>query len=137
MKKAMILFLILSACVLLYASGGEKPTSELLVKSTTSWDGTKLPPYGMSAPEITILRISVPPHTDLSWHKHPVINAGVLVSGELTVISEKQDTLYLKSGDQIVEVVNTWHYGRNEGDEPADIIVFYAGKKNKPVTIYK
>ncbi|MDZ7797635.1 MAG: cupin domain-containing protein [Candidatus Marinimicrobia bacterium] len=133
----MVLFLILSTCVLLHASEGEKPVSELLVRSTTSWDGEKLPSYGILSAEITILRISVPPHTDLPWHKHPVINAGVLISGELTVINEKQDTLYLRAGDPIVEVVNTWHYGRNEGDEPADIIVFYAGRKNKPVTIYK
>ena len=62
-------------------------------------------------------------------HTHPVINAGVLVSGELTVITDSGQTLHLKPGDPIVEVVDTWHYGKNEGTDPADIIVFYAGEK--------
>ena len=58
-----------------------------------------------------------------------------MISGELTVITDKQDTLHLQAGDPIVEVVNTWHFGKNEGDEPVDIIVFYAGIKGKVVTI--
>jgi quercetin dioxygenase-like cupin family protein len=67
-------------------------------------------------------------------HQHPVINAGVLLQGELTVETNEGKTLHLKAGDPIVEVVNTWHYGINEGDEPAEIIVFYAGVQGKPIT---
>jgi len=43
--------------------------------------------------------------------------------------------LHLKAGDAIAEVVNTWHYGKNEGDMPAEIIVFYAGTEGLPITI--
>jgi quercetin dioxygenase-like cupin family protein len=53
------------------------------------------------------------------------------------VVTEEQDTLHMKAGDSIVEVVNKWHYGINEGNEPAEIIVFYAGIKGKPVTVEK
>ena len=70
-------------------------------------------------------------------HKHPEINAGVVLKGELTVISETNDTLYLKPGDPIVELVNTWHFGRNDGTEPVEIIVFYAGIKGVPITVKK
>jgi len=110
---------------------------EVLAKTSASWNGADLPRYSWGKPEVTLLRISIPPHTDLAWHKHPVINAGVMISGELTVITDKQDTLYLKAGDPIVEVVDTWHFGKNEGDEAVDIIVFYAGVKNKDITILK
>jgi len=41
----------------------------------------------------------------------------------------------MKTGDPIVEVVNTWHYGINEGNETAEIIVFYSGIKDESVTI--
>jgi quercetin dioxygenase-like cupin family protein len=68
-------------------------------------------------------------------HTHPVINAGVLISGALTVITEKNETLRLKAGDPIIEVVDKWHYGKNEGTEPADIIVFYAGTAELPLTV--
>jgi quercetin dioxygenase-like cupin family protein len=70
-------------------------------------------------------------------HKHPVINAGVLIKGNLTVTTESGRILELKAGDPIIEVVETWHYGQNKGDQPAEIIVFYAGAKEEPVTIIK
>ncbi len=108
-----------------------------LIKSSASWDGQPLPAYRTGRPEITILRITIPPSHTLPMHKHPVINAGVLLKGELTVVTERGDILHLKPNDPIVEVVDTWHYGRNEGDEPAEIIVFYAGVKGEPVTIKK
>ena len=109
----------------------------VLVKSSKSWDGNELPIYPGGKPEISILRIIIPPNTELPLHEHPVINAGVLISGELTVVTDDQKTLYLKAGDPIVEVVNTWHYGKNEGEEPADIIVFYAGIQGEPITTKK
>jgi len=84
---------------------------------------------------VTILRISIPAGSQLDVHSHPVINAGVLISGQLTVITKDGKTLHLKSGDPIVEVVNTSHYGINEGNVPAEIIVFYAGVVDTPITI--
>ena len=108
-----------------------------LVKSTVSWNGQPLPAYQTGTPEITILKITIPPHHTLPLHKHPVINAGVLLKGELTVITESGKVLNLKPNDPIVEVVDTWHYGRNDGDKPAEIIVFYAGSKNEPITTKK
>ena len=133
-----LLILFLLSLSLVFAVGTEGKTEvNVLAKTSKSWNGHTLPRYSKGKPEITILRISIPPHTDLAWHEHPEINAGVMISGELTVITDKQDTLHLQAGDPIVEVVNTWHFGKNEGDEPVDIIVFYAGIKNKEITILK
>ena len=98
-----------------------------LVKTTKSWDGEFLLPYPQGQPEITIRRISIPAGARLETHSHPVINAGVLLSGQLTVVTADGKTLHLQAGDPIVEVVNTSHYGINEGKAPAEIIVFYAG----------
>ncbi len=108
-----------------------------LVRTTTSWNGALLPAYPAGQPQITILRITIPPGCELPIHEHPVINAGVLLKGELTVRTEEGKVLRLKAGDPVVEVVNTWHYGFNPGKEPAEIIVFYAGVKGKPFTIIK
>jgi quercetin dioxygenase-like cupin family protein len=108
-----------------------------LAKTGSSWDGTPLPAYPKEMPEITILRITIPAGAALPLHKHPVINAGVLLSGELTVITEDEKTLLLKAGDPIVEVVNKWHHGRNTGNGPAEIVVFYAGAQDTPLTVKK
>ena len=108
---------------------------EVLTKTSLSWDGRALPDYEKGKPEITILKITIPPKVQLPLHEHPVINAGVLLIGALTVITDAGETLHLKAGDPIVEVVDKWHYGKNEGEEPAEIIVFYAGIKDQPITV--
>jgi quercetin dioxygenase-like cupin family protein len=108
---------------------------ETLARGSVSWEGTELPAYPQGQPQVTILRIRIPPGTTLPMHTHPVINAGVLISGALTVITEKNETLRLKAGDPIIEVVDKWHYGKNEGTEPADIIVFYAGTTESPLSV--
>ncbi len=120
-----------------WAADANGVTVDTLAKTNASWDGRSLPKYANGEPEITILKITIPPKTQLPLHKHPVINAGVLLKGQLTVVSEDKETLHLKAGDAIVELVNKEHYGKNEGDEPAEIIVFYAGIKGEPITIKK
>ena len=106
-----------------------------LVKTTMSWDGQTLPAYPEGQPEVTILHITIPPGATLHRHKHPVINAGVLIQGELTVVTEEDEILHLKAGEAIVEVMDKWHYGINPGEEPAEIIVFYAGVEGLPVSV--
>ena len=106
-----------------------------LVKSSQSWDGETLPAYPAGQPRVTILRIAIPAGAELDMHKHPVINAGVLISGQLTVLTRSGKTLHLKAGDPIVEVVNTAHFGINQGSTPAEIIVFYAGTVDTPISV--
>ena len=110
---------------------------ETLIQTTQSWNGSPLPDYTSEHPQMTALRITIPAHTKLPVHRHPVINAGILLRGHLTVISEAGDTLQIKAGDPIVEMVNQWHHGENNGDEPAEIVVFYSGNVDVPVTILK
>ena len=120
-----------------WAEDSEAIHVDVLTKTGLSWDGRRLPDYPNGSPEVTILRIELPPGVELPLHKHLVINAGVLLRGELTVVTEDNKTLHLKAGESIVEVVNTWHSGKNEGKEPAELIVFYAGTPGMPITIKK
>ena len=106
-----------------------------LAKSTKSWNGELLPAYPKGQPEVTILKITVPPKTKLAMHRHPYINGGVLLKGELTVVTDDHRKLKIKAGDSIVELVNQLHFGENATDEPAEIIVFYAGVEGRPVTV--
>lgn len=130
MKKLLsgICFVLLVTTNVL-AEGVNTVQVDVLAKTSSSWDGSRLPDYPKGAPEITILRIKIPPGVRLAMHKHPVINAGVLLTGELTVITEDNKTLHLKAGESIVEVVNKWHYGKNEGNKTAEILIFYAGAR--------
>ncbi|BFR47760.1 cupin domain-containing protein [Nitratidesulfovibrio sp. HK-II] len=110
-------------------------SSVQLVRSERSWDGALLPAYPQGQPQVTILRITIPAGARLPMHHHPVINAGVLTRGQLVVTTADGKELRLAAGDPIVEVVNTPHQGFNPGDEPAEIIVFYAGQDGAPLAV--
>ncbi|MCF6453585.1 cupin domain-containing protein [Vibrio sp. MMG022] len=109
--------------------------ADLVLKTTTSWDGTTLPQYPKGQPEVTIVKNTVPQGVQLPMHQHPVINAGMVLKGEITVTKKDEDKIVLKAGDAIAEVVDQWHFGANTGDEPVEILVFYAGVEDKPITV--
>lgn len=138
MKRTLIILSLLA--ILLSCINLESDTDELkvetLLQTTQSWDGSELPSYPEGKPEISILKVSIPPHSELDLHKHEVINAGILLGGNLTVITENSDTLKMETGDVLSEVVGTWHYGVNEGEEVAEIVVFYAGTAGAPLSIH-
>ncbi len=115
-------------------NSGEVKVKQIL-KATKEWDGTPLPPYPSQNPEITILSYEIPPGTRLPMHKHPVINAGVVLQGQLTVIAKDGKELILNEGDSIVELVDKWHYGRNTGTVPVKLIMFYVGQVGVPLVI--
>ena len=113
---------------------GEVKVTQIL-KATNEWDGSALPPYQLKNPEVTILGYEIPPGIRLPMHKHPVINAGVVLQGRLTVISKDGKRLILNSGDSIVELVDKWHYGINQDDIPVKLIMFYVGDVGVPLVI--
>ena len=136
MKKIIVgICIVFFLSINAWADDPKNVVVETLAKSSTSWDGVVLSEYPKGKPEITILRIKIPAGAELLMHEHPVINAGVLLSGELTVVAKDKKTLHLKAGDSIVEIVNKAHYGKNEGTKMAEIIVFYAGTVDKPITV--
>ncbi len=134
--KKLILIAILAFSVSTFGAESPSVKAETLASTGSSWDGTPLPAYPDGQPEVTVLKITIPAGSVLPLHKHPVINVGFLVSGELKVTTENGDILQLKAGEAIVEVVNTWHKGENTGDIPAEIIVFYAGTKGAPLSVF-
>lgn len=137
------LFCIVTACAILSgcASQDAAPKPEIQVEtlaaSSSSWDAGELPPYPTGKPFVSVLRIKIAPGAVLPVHKHPMINAGYMLHGELTVTTEDGKILHLKAGEPIIEVVEKWHSGKNTGDDVAEIIVFYAGTKEMPLSIKK
>lgn len=108
---------------------------EQLAKTSTTWGGAQLPAYLEGNPEVTILQFTIPPKAKLPMHKHPVINAGVLLKGKLTVQTKCGKEKTFSAGEPIVEVVEQWHFGRNDEDEPAVLLMVYAGTAGSEITI--
>lgn len=105
-----------------------------VIESTASWDGEPLPAYPAGAPRITILRGVIAPQARLAMHSHPVINAGMVLRGELTVVTADGRERTFRAGEGIIELVGAAHYGENRGDEPVELVMFYAGAGNLPLS---
>ncbi len=40
-------------------------------------------------------------------------------------------------GEVVIEMVEWWHHGINQGSEPVELVVFYATTKDLPLAIKK
>lgn len=92
---------------------------ETLLRSSTAWNGNPYERYPEGRPELTVLRITIPPHTTLPWHTHPVPNAGYLLSGELLVeAADDGGQIRLKAGDALAEIVDGAHAAGQTSSRP-------------------
>ena len=108
---------------------------EQVLQTTQSRDRKPYTRYPPGQPQVTVLRIMIPPNTALHWHRHPIISVGYVLSGHLTL--EKRETgerTILQVGQAVAETVQTTHRGFTT-DEPVELIVFYAGQVGLPLTI--
>jgi quercetin dioxygenase-like cupin family protein len=113
----------------------EATISKVLLKTSQSWDGVSYDHYPEGQPELSVLKMVIPPHTTLPWHTHPMPNAGYVLSGNLTVESKDgRHHTTLHAGDVLPEMVGTVHRG-STGDTPVELIVFYAGAKGLPTAV--
>lgn len=133
--KALLLALVplaLLACTTPSAPTGIERS--LLLQSSTSWDGTRYAHYPSTAPELSLLKLKIPANTELQWHTHPIPNAAYILAGELTIESrDSGQTRRYKQGEALAEMVNITHRGKT-GDEPVELIVFYAGSQGIPLS---
>lgn len=135
---AMLVTVTLAFALLREATAGENHKravqSETLLRTSSSWDGEPYKSYPSGQPELSILKITLAPHTELEWHSHPIPNAAYIVSGELTLEKEKDGMRqHLSAGQAVAETVDTLHRGV-AGNEPLVLIVFYAGSAGVPLT---
>jgi hypothetical protein len=63
--------------------------TETLLRSSASWDGEAYKSYLTAQPELSIVKITLPPHAKLEWHSHPMPSAAYIVAGELTLERKK------------------------------------------------
>jgi quercetin dioxygenase-like cupin family protein len=130
-----LLFCLVASCNGVNAQDHPAIRTETLLKTTSSWDGTPYVSYPQAQPELTVLKITIPAHTRMTWHEHPMPNAGYVVSGRLTVEKKTNgEKRVLTAGQVLPEMVDALHRGTT-GDTPVVLIVFYAGTPGMPLSI--
>ena len=106
-----------------------------LIRTSQSWDGVELPDYLQGRPELVAVKYEFPAGQKLGWHHHPVMNYGVLVHGELTIIGLDGKEKTVHEGEAVCEMVNTIHHGENRGTEPVILYMFYLSQEDLPLAV--
>jgi quercetin dioxygenase-like cupin family protein len=113
-------------------AGGQR---EILLQASQSWNGKPYTHYPTGHPELTTIRLTIAPHTALPWHTHPFPNAVYVLSGSLTLHDKASGkTLVLHQGQAAAESVDDVHRGET-GDEPAVLLITYAGTPGVPTSV--
>ena len=112
-----------------------KVESTELIRTSQSWDGVELPDYLQGKPELVAVKYVFPVGQKLGWHHHPVMNYGVLMQGELTIIGQDGKKKVVHEGEPVVEMVNTIHHGENTGTKPVILYMFYLSQKDMPLAV--
>lgn len=108
---------------------------EVLLKTTSTWDNAKYEKLKIKSPEVTVLKISIGVGESLPMHKHDLVNIAYVKQGTLTVITDKNKQITVKEGECLPEIIGKYHYGKNTASEPVELIVFYIGEKNTPLSV--
>ncbi len=126
-----------SACKQPAKGNDEAPSVQTteLIRTSQSWDGVDLPDYLQGRPELVAVKYEFPAGQKLGWHHHPVMNYGVLVQGELTIIGLDGKEKTVHEGEAVVEMVNTIHHGENRGTKPVILYMFYLAQDGMPLAV--
>jgi quercetin dioxygenase-like cupin family protein len=138
-RTAILMVAIAASVGVLRAQGDGKKVAtahrEILLQAAQSWNGVPYTKYPAGQPQLTMIKLTIAPHTVLPWHTHPFPNAGYVLSGTLTVHDrESGKTKTYHPGEAFAETVNDVHRGES-GDEPTVLLITYAGTPGVPTSV--
>jgi len=137
MKKGFGAVGLIFLLVLSFMNVAYSADKEVILKTTTTWDNAKYEKLKIKTPEVTVLKINIGVGEQLPMHKHDLVNIAYVNKGTLTVITDKNEQITLHAGECLPELVGKYHYGKNTGKEPVELIVFYLGEKGTPLSVNK
>ena len=137
MQKIMKLAVVLFGAILWTATMSYSAEKEVLLKTTSTWDNAQYKKLKIKNPEATVLKIVIGVNEELPMHKHDLVNIAYVKKGTLTVITDDNKEITLHEGEVLPELVGKYHYGKNTGKEPIELIVFYLGQKGTPLSVNK
>jgi len=137
MKKIMKLVMVFFIAILCITNSAYSAEKETILKTTSTWDNVEYKRLKIKKPEVTVLKIIIDIGEQLPMHKHDLVNVAYVKKGTLTVVTDKNEEITLHEGESLPELVGKYHYGKNTGNEPVELIVFYIGEKGTPLSVNK
>ena len=125
---------IVTVAALLLGPSSSNAAIELLLKDSQAWDGQSFS-YLKGKAEITSVKLTLKAGLKAPFHCHPVPTMGFISKGKVKLENQAGDSKEFSQGDSVIEVMKGLHRGYAlNGD--AEIIVFYAGVKDVPNTVF-
>ena len=137
MNKVIKLVVLLFAMILCTANVSYSAQKDVLLKTTSTWDNAEYKKLKIKKPEVTVLKIVINVNEELPMHKHDLVNIAYVKKGILTVITDDNKQITLHEGEVLPELVGKYHYGKNTGNEPVELVVFYIGEIGTPLSVNK
>jgi quercetin dioxygenase-like cupin family protein len=137
MKKcAFLLFILISQY--LFAESTPQYNQDIkierVLKTDTTSIGQKIEYLSTNNPEVTMLKVTIPPGKETGWHKHTFPVFAYVIDGTLSVEFKGGKKREFTKGSSFAEVINTLHNGRNECKEDLVLLAIYLGEKDKPLS---
>lgn len=106
-------------------------TVTAVMKGSTTIGDQKIEYPKTEKAEMASVLIEIQPGKESGRHMHPVPTYVHVLEGTLTVEFEDGSRQTFKAGSGFLEVVNTWHNGKNLGEGPLRFLVVFAGEEGK------
>lgn len=122
MKAIAALAAMVFACA--SASAADAPAVQVTPIARTNTTITGQPITVPEHPDVVVSIATFPPGARIPEHQHPHPHYVYVLEGVLTVVNtDAHKTFDVKAGDFVVEMMDTWHYGINNGTVPVRLLV--------------
>lgn len=133
MKRVLIVFMFVGVSLGTGAIAQQAPKVTPVNKVTVTATGQKLEYPKTGKPEIESVLIEIAPGGESGRHMHPVPTYVYVLDGTLTVEMDDGSHREYSAGTGFLESLNTWHNGKNRGQQPVKLLVVFIteeGQKN-------
>jgi quercetin dioxygenase-like cupin family protein len=132
MKQLGILAAVLVGFLAAPAAAQVNFSATPVLQSGTTAGGTAIAYPSTDTPEVTALLLDIGPGGETGRHMHPYPTVVYVLQGAIDVDMEGGMPHSYKAGDSFLEVINTWHNGKNNGTTTAKVLVVFVGVKGTP-----
>ena len=132
MKQPGILAVAVLGLIATPAAAQVKFSATPVLQSGTTAGGASIAYPKTDSAEVTALVLDIGPGGETGRHMHPYPTFVYVLEGAIDVEMDGGMVHTYRAGDSFLEVLNTWHNGKNKGTTPAKVLVVFAGVHAKP-----
>ncbi|MFM8529654.1 MAG: cupin domain-containing protein [Ilumatobacteraceae bacterium] len=85
--------------------------------------------------EVSSATVRMAPGQETGWHRHDTPLYVQVIRGTVTVYYDGDVVKTYPAGSAFIEAIGTYHNGRNEGDEPVEILTVSIGAEGLENTV--